>query len=138
MALHKKLVLTLLALLSIPVLVVLFAVFSYVFLATSTVMTKRSPDGRHSAQLTRIDTIDLNFVVSVDGKRVFHSPDFAPGRGDAREQIVWSTDSKRVVLIVAEQRLFGFDVTENRKLTELELSRVKFPSLKELGYEGLD
>lgn len=136
MVLYKKLLLALLALIGIPLLIVFLEVLAFMCLATSTVMTKRSPDGLQSAQLTRTDCIDRNFAVYVNGRRVYWSPDFVPGRGDPRAQIVWSTDSKRVVMIVAEQRLFGFDVAENRRLSDLELAQVKFPTLRDLGYEG--
>lgn len=102
----------------------------------STVMTKRSPDGKHSATLTRIDGIDRMFEVAVDGRKVYTSDDFAPGPKDCREQIVWSTDADKVVLLVAGQRLFGYSVSERRSLSDSELLQVQFPSLKELGFEG--
>lgn len=102
----------------------------------SQVMTKRSPNGLHSATLTRTDSIDRNFWVAVDGQNVFSSEDFAPGAGDAREQIIWSSDGGSVVLLVAEQRLIGYSVVQKRKLTNSELFDIKFPTLEDLGFEG--
>ena len=102
----------------------------------SHVMTKRSPNRLHSATLTRTDSIDRNFWVAVDGQNVFSSEDFSPGAGDAREQIVWSSDGGSIVLLVAEQRLMGYSLSQKRKLTNSELFDIKFPSLEDLGFEG--
>lgn len=78
-----------------------------------TVMTKCSPDGKHSAMLARAEGIDLNFRVYVDSQKVYHSADFAPRDADFREQIAWSIDCQSVVVMVAESRLFGYHVNEN-------------------------
>jgi hypothetical protein len=102
----------------------------------STVMIKRSPDGKHFAKLIRVDGIDLMFNVSVDGKHVYQSPDFAPTKAECREHIAWAADGKAVVLFVAGQRLFGYEVKERRSLTDGELARISFPQISDLGFEG--
>ena len=122
------------AALSISV-IVFFTLFVFSIIPF-TVMTKRSPDGKHTAKLARAKGIDLNFWVSVDGQKIYHSPDFAPTNADFREQIVWSMDSQSVILLVAETRLFGYHVKEERALTDSELFEVRLPELKELGFEG--
>ncbi len=108
----------------------------FLYRMSSTVMTKSSPDGKHFAKLTRVDGIDLIFNVSVDGKHVYQSPDFAPTAADCREQVVWASDSQAVVLLVAEQRLFGYNVKKGRSLTNSELLDVRVPQIADLGFEG--
>ena len=130
----KKLILAGTAIVSIYFLVSL-ALFVF-WIMPHTVMTKRSPDGKHSAMLARAEGIDLNFRVYVDSQKVYHSADFAPRDADFREQIAWSIDCQSVVVMVAESRLFGYHVNEKRALTDSELSQVRMPGLKDLGYEG--
>jgi len=102
----------------------------------STVMTKRSPDRQHTATLSRLQGIDVKFRVTVDGSRVYASPDFAPIRADFREQIVWDTKSQAVVLEVAGRRIFGYHAVEKRPLTDSEVLKVQFTPFDELRFEG--
>ena len=102
----------------------------------STVMTKRSPDGQHSAKLIRVQGIDVNFRVIIDGSRFYQSADFAPRPADFREHLYWDTKSEAVALEVAGRRIFGYHLAEKRQLTEAELSNIQLTPFKELGYEG--
>ena len=108
----------------------------FYFSMVSTVMTKRSPDRQHTAKLSRVQGIDVNFRVTVDGSRVYSSPDFAPVRADFREQLVWDTHSQVVMLEVAGRRMFGYHVAEKRALTDSELFNVQFTPFEELRFEG--
>ncbi len=108
----------------------------FYFGMVSTVMTKRSPDRQHTAKLSRVQGIDVNFRVSIDGSRVYGSPDFAPVRADFREQLIWDTNSQAVVLEVAGRRIFGYHVGEKRPLTDLELSKIHLTPFEELRFEG--
>jgi len=110
------------------------AMFS--FSMVSTVMTKRSPDRQHTAKLSRVQGIDVNFRVTVDGKWVYGSPDFAPVPADFREQLIWDTDSQTVVLEVASRRIFGYHVGEQRPLTDTELLKIHLTPFEELRFEG--
>jgi hypothetical protein len=103
----------------------------------STVATKRSPDGRHVAKLVRVQGIDVNFRVYVDGDRVYSSADFAPVPTDFREQLAWDESGQAVVLEVAGIRLFGYHAGERRPLTAEKLSKVEFTPLADLGFEGV-
>ena len=118
------------------VLMVIVGLATLYFASVSHVMTKTSPDGRHTAKLYRYQAIDVNFNLSVDGKNVFYSPDLAPVDADFREQIAWNSDGDIVVLEVGGRRLFGFHIDENRSLTEDELFTVEFTPFDALGYEG--
>jgi hypothetical protein len=100
------------------------------------IMTKTSPDGRHYAQLYRIDGIDRIFKVYVNGNKVFQSADFAPKDVDCREHIAWSSDGQTIVLNVAGERLFAFDVAENRTVTDSEIGSVEFTPFDARGYEA--
>jgi hypothetical protein len=95
-----------------------------------------SPDGRHNAVLRRADGIDVNFELSVDGRRVFWSPDFAPVSFDFREKLVWDRSSRRVVLEVAGERIFGYDAEEKRPLTADEIISLEYVPFQEFRYEG--
>ncbi len=108
----------------------------FYFSTVSTVMKKPSPDRQHTAKLVRVQGIDVNFRVTVDGRRVYGSPDFAPVRADFREQLVWATNSQVVVLEVAGRRIFGYQAVEKRPLTDSELLKVQFTPFDELHFEG--
>ncbi|HEX3599595.1 MAG TPA: hypothetical protein VHU84_05595 [Lacipirellulaceae bacterium] len=112
-------------------------VAAFYFSMVSTVMTKTSPDGLHTAKLVRVRGIDVNFNVTVDGLQVFNSPDFAPVHADFREQIVWDADSKAVVLEVGGQRIFGYHANERRELSDAELLDVQFTPFSEFRFEGV-
>lgn len=122
----------------IGVAVLAFAGFvaMFYFSMVSTVMTKRSPDRQHTAKLTRVQGIDVNFKVTVDGTRVYGSPDFVPVRADFREQLIWDTNSAAVVLEVAGRRIFGYHVGQKRSLTDSELYQIHLTPFEELRFEG--
>jgi hypothetical protein len=92
-----------------------------------------SPDGNHTVKLVRQDGIDRNYSIYVDGKRVYISPDFAP-RDDIsfQEALRWDAAGSIVVLEVAKQRLFGFDVRDDRPLSDDELLAVELAPEPEL------
>ncbi|MCI0349458.1 MAG: hypothetical protein L0Z53_08535 [Acidobacteriales bacterium] len=127
----RKLVWATLCLLAI----VVVAAALYYSLVT-TVQTKVSPNGSYRAKLVRIDSIDVNFKVFVDGERVYWSSDFAPVRQDFREQINWDATGNIVVLEVGGQRLFAYDARQKRALTAGETLAVKYPPFSEYRYKG--
>jgi hypothetical protein len=88
-----------------------------------------SRDGTHQAELQRIDQlVDRNYAVYVDGHRVFVSADFVP-RSDIpfRETLFWDSTDHSVILEVAGHRIFGYDTTTNRRLSDAELLAAKPP-----------
>jgi hypothetical protein len=126
--------LTLAANLTLLVLLVYWA-----FWPVKKLQTLDSPDGLHTVELLRADHIDRNYSVKVDGVRVFTSPDFAPNnRVPFRETLFWDATGKIVVLEVARQRVYGYDVSRRRALSDAELLAVvaaSDPPLWEYGYE---
>jgi len=106
-----------------------------------TVQTLYSPEGKHKAVLKRMDSFDLNFTVKVDGKKVYLSPDFAPNKKvDFQERLVWDKTGTVVVLDVTGRRLFGFDVKNQKSLSDSELMLVEYapePNQWEYGFEGI-
>ncbi len=116
---------------------VLVAMFALVQTTMVTrVMTRPSPDGRHSASLYRIDGIDVNFWINLDYRRVYGSPDFGGYGKDHRERIMWTEDSKWLVFEVADRRLFGYDVSQSRVLSPDEIASAQFIPFEKLGYAG--
>lgn len=111
-------------------------VLTFCFSMVSNVMTKRSPDRQHTGELSSVQGIDVNFRVTVDGARVYGSPDFAPVRADYREQLIWETNSQAVVFEVAGRRIFGYHVGEKRPLTDSEVLQIHLTPFEELRFEG--
>ena len=99
-------------------------------------MVKDSPDGKHRAKLYRVQGIDADFWIKVDGTTVYSSADFAPTHDDFREQIAWDKSGKILVFEVAGRRLFGYEAANKRELTDDELRSVEFTPFESLGYEG--
>ena len=101
--------------------------------------TLYSPDRDHWARLLRVDGFDRIYFVKVDGVRVYTSPDFAPSNDvPFRETLFWDATGKVVVLEVARHRIFGYDVSRSRELTDEELLAVAAPPdppLWEYGFE---
>lgn len=90
--------------------------------------TLSSPDGQHTAELSRVDGIDRNYLVRVDGRRVYTSPDFAPRKDlPFREALVWDATGKILMLEVAHHRIFGYDVSAGRQLSDEELLLAQAP-----------
>lgn len=113
----------------------LFAAFYY-FISPTTVQTKTNPTNSHKAVLSRLDGIDVNFKVTVDGERVFVSPDFAPVDFDFREQVAWDRTGNIIVFEVAGKRLFAYDAEQKRQLSDNELLSVEYTPFSEYWYEG--
>ena len=82
-----------------------------------------SPNGKHSADLLRKHNLaDFNFIVKVDGKKVYESPDLL-GFPDKlyRETLVWDKTGKIVVMELMGKRVFAYDTQEERSLGKGEL-----------------
>ena len=103
---------------------------------TLTTIRKTSPDRKHTAQLvTRETGVDVNVILRVDGSVVYTSPDFAvPAHADFGEQIIWDRSGKIVVLAVGNQRMFGYHVLDQRRLSPSELSSVRVRSFEDLRF----
>lgn len=132
----KRILLLIVCLAGVAVLAFAGLLAIFYFSMVSTVMTKRSPDGQHTAKLVRVQGIDVNFRVTVDGSRIYSSPDFAPRSADFREHLFWDAKSEVVVLKVAGRRIFAYKLSENRPLTESELPEIELTPFEELGFEG--
>lgn len=118
----------------------LLALLIGVFLRRQTLQTISSPDGRHEVRLVRQEGIDRNYLIYVDGTRVFVSRDFAP-RGDIPwyEALRWDAAGSTIVFEAAQQRLFGYEVEDRRQLSDEELLAVEIapePALWEYQFEG--
>ena len=105
-----------------------------------TVQILYSLECKHKTVLNRLDGIDLNFFVIVDGRKVYSSPDFAPNwKVDFKERLAWDKSGTVVVLEVIGRRLFGYDTKKGRPLSDSELLSVEYapePALWEYGFEG--
>lgn len=98
-----------------------------------------SPDRAHQAVLERTEFMDLNFEVKLDGRVIYRSPDFAPDPTLAhRETLLWDDSGNILILEIAGQRLFGYDVTRGKALSSAALPRVKVrpTPLPAYGFEG--
>lgn len=99
-----------------------------------------SADGSTRAELVRRYALfDLNFMVFVNGQKIYTSPDFDGTYKIAyRETICWDTSGKDLVLEIAGRRLFGYNLATKRRLTDRELLalKIQYATPRELGLEG--
>jgi hypothetical protein len=112
--------------------VLMFAIF--IWSIGTTIQRLESPDGKHVATLIRADHIDRNYIVKLDGSRVFVTADFAP-RSDVifRETLAWDVSGKILVLEIARQKIIGYDTELNRRLGDSELLEVELAPDSHLG-----
>lgn len=100
----------------------------------------KSPTEKHEAQLIwRYAFLDLNFVIELDGNRIYTSPDFRPNYTiPFRETLLWDESGRYLVFEVNGQRLWGYDVFKRKPLTPAELRAVRIAKVKsgDLGYSG--
>lgn len=87
-----------------------------------------SPDNKHHAVLTKkYNLADENFVVTVDGKQVYISPDYAPLQsGLYRETLQWDETGRVVLLELLGKRVFAYDTFTRQPLRKGELQTYKF------------
>jgi hypothetical protein len=91
------------------------------------VQTLKSPDGVHRAVLLRKHNLaDINFIVKVDGERVYESADLMgfPNHW-YRETLVWDKTSRIVVLELMGKHVFAYDTQSKRRLQKGELNQYK-------------
>lgn len=107
---------------------------------TRTVQVLYTPSWDNKAVLKRTDGIDLNFIVKVNGRKVYSSPDFAPDtRIDFKERIVWDKSGTVIILEVAGKRLFGYDIKIQKPLSDKDLLSIEYapdPDISNLRFEG--
>ena len=99
-----------------------------------------SPDGQLKAQLIRrYDFLDLNFIIELNGDKIYRSEDFRPNYTiPFRETILWDKNGKNLIFEIDGHRLFGYNVTEKRRLSNRELLslQVQNPKPENFGYSG--
>ncbi len=91
------------------------------------VQTLESPDGVHRAvMLKKYNLADMNFIVKVDGARVYESTDLMSFPDHLyRETLVWDETGRVVVLELMGKRVFAYDTQAKRRLQKGELSQYK-------------
>ena len=89
------------------------------------IQTLESPAGDHRVSLLKKHNLaDINFIVKVDGVRVYESPDLMPFPDRLyRETLVWDKTGKIVVLELMGKRVFAYDVVNKRRLGKGELAQ---------------
>jgi hypothetical protein len=89
------------------------------------IQTLYAPNTNHTAVLLRKHKLaDINFVVKVDGQRVYLSSDYY-GLPDHlyRETLVWDKTGRIVVFELMGKRVFAYDAEEKREIGKNELSK---------------
>ena len=105
------------------------------------VQVLRSSDAQHSAELRRIEGLDVNFLVFLNGKRVHRSHDCSPNKSiPFRETLAWDNTGKILVLQLAGRTVFAVDVHSGQEVHSRDFGTIKLPkvTLKDIGFEGLD
>jgi hypothetical protein len=99
-----------------------------------------SSDGKLKAELIRrYAFLDLNFIIKLNGKTIFISPDFKQSyKFPFRETILWDKTGNNLIFEVSGHRLFGYNVISKRQLPDdvLLSLEVSSPKLEDFGYEG--
>ena len=115
-----------------------YAFFLWIHIIT--LQVSKSANGDHVAKLVRVDHLDRNYRLTVDGRIVYSSPDFSPRKDLAfREALAWDVTGNIIVLEVAKQRLFGYDAAKRKALADEELLGLALqpePPLGEYYFEG--
>lgn len=89
------------------------------------VQTLDAPGGAHRAVLLKkYNLADINFIVQVDGERVYRSPDYMPFPDRwYREALVWDKTGRVVLLELMGKRVFAYDTQNKRELRKGELAQ---------------
>ncbi len=99
-----------------------------------------SSDGRTRAELIhRHALFDLNFIIQLNGAKIFTSPDFKPNNTiPFRETILWDKAGKNLIFEVGGHRLFGYNLTAKRQLSDQQLLalEVQNPKPQDFHYSG--
>jgi hypothetical protein len=94
----------------------------------------------HTAELCRLyGYIDVNFKIILDGKKIYHSPDFSPAYDRPfRELIAWDESQKNIVFMAADQIIFAYNLDTKAQVPKEAFSSLVIPhyTLFDIGYEG--
>jgi hypothetical protein len=105
-----------------------------------TIQVIKTENRGHTAELRRLyGYVDVNFEIHLDGRKIYHSPDFAPAYDRPfREWITWDEGRKNVVFMAADQILFAYNLDDHASVPTKEFPSLVIPrySLFDLGYEG--
>lgn len=90
--------------------------------------TLYAKDLTHKASLYKKHNLaDINFVVRVDGQRVYFSPDYVPYADYLyRETLLWDETGRVVILELMGKRVFVYDAEEKRELKKGEINNYQF------------
>ena len=116
-----------------------YGVFSGIFWGKN-IQALDSPDGHHRAVLLKqVNLVDINFIVNVDGERVYVSPDLIGSPYHwYRETLVWDKTGRVIVLELMGKRVFAYDTQTKRRLQKGELSQYQlWPVPSDQNYAGL-
>lgn len=92
------------------------------------IQTVMSANETHSAVLLRKHNLaDFNFIVEVDGLRVYTSPDLCGGADhEYRETLVWDKSGQTVVLELMGKRVFAYNANDKVSLGRGQLEEYEF------------
>ena len=106
---------------------------SYLFFGRS-IQTLYANGTEHRAELRRsFELSDFNFIVEVDGERVYRSGDHWPMPDHVyRETLIWDKTGNVVVLEMLGEWVFAYDAESKKKVGPEELKKYEFsPRLRD-------
>ena len=99
-----------------------------------------SSDSQIKAELIRrYAFLDLNFIIKLNGEKIFTSPDFKQTyKIPFRETILWDKTGKNLIFEIGGHRLFAYNVAMKRQLSDKELLslQVQNPKPEDFSYSG--
>lgn len=102
--------------------------------------TLSAPETKHTASLLKkYNLADINFIVKVDGTKVYVSPDYI-GFSDHlyRETLVWDKSGKVVLFELMGKKVFGYNAEEKRVIDGNELANYTFyPTASDKNYASI-
>jgi hypothetical protein len=106
------------------------------------VQTLRSSDRQHIAHLERLDgRMEVQFRVSLDGEVLHDSWGCTPNEKlPFRETLAWDSSDKLLVLELANEIVFAYDVTTQTEIHPSRFDEITVPTitLSDIGFEGRD
>ena len=102
--------------------------------------TVETRDDKHTAKLYKKHNLaDINFIVTVDGERVYKSSDYNGFYdGQYRETLLWDTTGTIVALELMGKRVFAYNADTKQAINGAELQQYKlFPLLSDVTYAEL-
>ncbi len=89
--------------------------------------------GQVASLITQRNLADINFIVKIDGKKIYRSPEYASySEGWYQEYLQWDVTGKVLLLKLLGKRVFAYNTTTQKELRKGELAQYQFREMKDI------